>query len=53
MLRDNHHVLAEAIFKSINDRSILDLDKLSWTTGKLNLSTEKMLRNQLSPVPLR
>ena len=37
----------------IKNNKELVLEELSWITKKLNLNTEKMLRNQLSPVPLR
>ena len=53
MLKDNHHVLAEGIYDCIKNSKQLVLEDLSWVTKKLNLNTEKMLRNQLSPIPLR
>jgi len=49
MLRDNHHVLAEALNTCLTDHTTLDLDKLPWIINKLSVSTEPMLKGQLSP----
>ena len=49
MLKDNHKVLADAL---IANKSF-DLAELDWHKGLLSVSTSGMLKDQLSPVPLR
>ena len=49
MLKENHKVLADALLKNKS----FDLAELDWTKGKLSVSTSGMLKDQLSPVPLR
>jgi len=53
MLRDNHHILAEALNSCLTNRTELDLNTLPWIYNKLSLSTEPMLKHQLSPTLLR
>ncbi len=49
MLKDNHKVLADALIKNES----FDLAELDWNKGLLSVSTSGMLKDQLSPVPLR
>tara|TARA_B100001057_G_scaffold470968_1_gene532826 strand:- start:1502 stop:2248 length:747 start_codon:yes stop_codon:yes gene_type:complete len=49
MLKDNHKVLADALIKNKS----FDLAELDWHKGLLSVSTSGMLKDQLSPVPLR
>jgi hypothetical protein len=49
MLKDNHAVLADALLANIP----FDLEQLKWKKGILSTSTSSMLKDQLSPVPLR
>ena len=49
MLKDNHAVLAQALLKN----KPFDLAELPWKKGILTVSTSSMLKDQLSPVPLR
>ena len=49
MLKDNHKVLADALLAN----KPFDLAELDWKKGILSTSTSGMLKDQLSPVPLR
>ena len=49
MLKDNHAVLAQALLAN----SPFDLADLDWKKGILSKGTSGMLKDQLSPVPLR
>ena len=49
MLKDNHHVLSEALMTGKD----VDLTKLPWTLNKLSLNTEQFLKDQISPKLLR
>ena len=49
MMRDNHTVLAEALAQ----QDTINLKELPWRKGELSVSSEAMLKNQLSPKLLR
>ena len=49
MLKDNHAVLAQALLAN----RPFDLADLDWKKSILSLGTKSMLKDQLSPVPLR
>lgn len=49
MLKDNHTVLAQALLKGQD----FDLEQLNWKKQILSVSTVGMLKDQLSPEPLR
>lgn len=53
MLRDNHTVLATALDNSLTNRTSLDLMELPFKTGILSISSEAILKNQLSPTLMR
>lgn len=53
LLKDNHYELARALAQSITQRVPLNLDTVPWKKSVLNIRTEKMLANQLSPVLIR
>ena len=49
MLKDNHTVLAQALLAN----RPFDLAQLPWKKGILTVNTSAMLKDQMSPVPLR
>ena len=53
MLLDNHYELAKQIARAITEDTVLDLDAVEWKKGVLNLRTEQIFANQLSPVTIR
>jgi hypothetical protein len=53
LIKDNHYELARAIANSITRDTVLDLDSVDWKLKVLNLQTEKMFANQLSPTLIR
>lgn len=53
LLADNHYELARALATAITSNTVLDLNNIAWKKNILNLRTEKMLANQLSPSLIR
>ena len=53
LIKDNHYELAKAIANTITTNTVLDLNSIKWKHGVLNVQTEKMFSNQLSPTLIR